>query len=357
MSLEDYGWSNFFSQHFDEYQEQDLHPGRITLVHRGLFRLHTGEAEIDASTTGRLRHLANDASQFPVVGDWVVCSIDDNSSMALIKEVLPRKTKISRKMAGDRTEEQVVAANVDTVFLVMGLDGDFNLRRMERLLTTAWEGGVFPVVLLNKEDLSDDPEARRLDVEAIAPGVPVVTLSALESRGLDQLQTFLGKGQTVALVGSSGAGKSTLINQLLGSDAMRTREVRAGDDRGRHTTTHRQMFRLPGGGLLIDNPGIREVQLWGAEGGLQASFEDVDALSVHCRFRDCEHQSEPGCAVLQAVEDGRLAPERLENFRTLQRELLYLARKQDEGAERAERRKWKIIKKAFKKSKKLGHFE
>jgi ribosome biogenesis GTPase len=304
-----------------------------------------------------LRHLADDASQFPVVGDWVVCRIDDASSKALIQNILPRKTKISRKVAGERTEEQVVAANVDTVFLVMGLDGDFNLRRMERLLTTAWEGGVFPTVVLNKEDLAAHPEAHRRDVEAIAPGVPVLTLSALKARGLEQLQSFLGKGQTVALVGSSGAGKSTLINQLLGSEAMKTREVRAGDDRGRHTTTHRQMFRLPGGGLLIDNPGIREVQLWGAEGGLQASFDDIEALSVDCRFRDCEHQSEPGCAVLEAVEDGRLAPERLENYRALQRELLYLARKQDEGAERAGKRRWKIIQKAYRKSKKLGHFE
>jgi ribosome biogenesis GTPase len=319
--------------------------------------LHTGAGEIDASTTGRLRHLADDASQFPVVGDWVVCRIDGASSKALIQNILPRKTKISRKVAGERTEEQVVAANVDTVFLVMGLDGDFNLRRMERLLTTAWEGGVFPTVVLNKEDLAAHPEAHRRDVEAIAPGVPVLTLSALKARGLEQLQSFLGKGQTVALVGSSGAGKSTLINQLLGSEAMKTREVRAGDDRGRHTTTHRQMFRLPGGGLLIDNPGIREVQLWGAEGGLQASFDDIEALSVDCRFRDCEHQSEPGCAVLEAVEDGRLAPERLENYRALQRELLYLARKQDEGAERAGKRRWKIIQKAYRKSKKLGHFE
>ena len=356
MSLEDYGWSDFFTQRFDEYLEQGLRPGRVTLVHRGLFRLQTGEAEIDASITGRLRHLADDTSQFPVVGDWVACRIDDASTLALIQQILPRRTKISRKVAGDRTEEQVVAANVDTVFLVMGLDGDFNLRRMERLLTTAWEGGVFPVVLLNKEDLADAPEARRLDVDAVAPGVPVLTLSALEGRGLDPLQSFLGKGQTVALIGSSGAGKSTLINRLLGSEAMKTREVRASDDRGRHTTTHRQMFRLPGGGLLIDNPGIREVRLWGAEGGLKATFEDVEALSVDCRFRDCEHQTEPGCAVVEAVANGRMTPERLENYRSLQRELLYLARNQDEGAERAGKRRWKIIQKAYRKSKKLGHF-
>lgn len=356
MSLEDYGWSDFFSQHYEDCREQDLRPGRITLVHRGIYRLQIGEKEIDAATTGRIRHQASDSSQFPVVGDWVVCRVDDTSSMALIQQILPRKTKISRKAAGERTEEQVVAANVDTVFLVMGLDGDFNLRRMERLLATAWEGGVFPVILLNKEDLAADPEARRREVEAIAPGVPVLKLSALESRGLEQLQSFLGKSQTVALIGSSGVGKSTLINRLLGNEQLRTREVRAGDDRGRHTTTHRQMFKLPGGGLLIDNPGIREVQLWGSDGGLQASFDDITELAKGCRFRDCHHQSEPGCAVLASVEGGGLAADRLENYRALQRELQYLERKQDEGAERAQRKRWKVIQKSYKKSKKLGHF-
>jgi ribosome biogenesis GTPase len=275
---------------------------------------------------------------------------------AVIHEVLPRRTKLSRNVAGDRTAEQVVAANVDTVFLVMGLDGDFNLRRMERLLTTAWEGGVSPVVVLNKEDLASDPDARRREVERVALGAPVLTLSALKALGLNQLQSFLRQGETIALIGSSGVGKSTLINRLLGSEEIRTREARRGDDRGRHTTSHRQLYRLPGGGLLIDNPGMREIQLWGTESGLQASFEDIEAVAVGCRFRDCRHESEPGCAVLQAVDDGRLAPGRFANYRALQRELSYLAIKQDEGAERAERKRWKPIQKAYRKSKRMRPF-
>jgi ribosome biogenesis GTPase len=252
-------------------------------------------------------------------------------------------------VAGARTEEQVVAANVDTVFVVMGLDGDFNLRRVERLLTLTWEGGAFPVVVLNKADVSPDADNRCRDVEAVAPGVPVLLVSALEQAGLDKLHSFLKVGETVALVGSSGVGKSTIINRLLGREAMRTREVRSKDDRGRHTTTHRQLFKLPGGGLLIDNPGIRELQMWGTAEGLRGSFEDIDTLADDCRFRNCSHLGEPGCAVQEAVENGSLSPERLANYHALATELRYLETKQDEGAQRAERKKWKAIQKAYNK--------
>jgi ribosome biogenesis GTPase len=353
MSLEEYGWNEEFSKRFETYRNQELSCGRVTLVHRGLFLLQTGEAEIEATTRGRQRHLAEVGGSLPVIGDWVAFQPASEGGRALIHSVLPRKTKLSRKVAGARTKEQVVAANVDTVFLVMGLDGNFSLRRVERLLVMAWESGAFPVIVLNKADVSSDSEARRRDVEAVAPGVPVLVVSAIEQVGLDELRPFLREGQTVVLVGSSGVGKSTIINRLLGREAMPTREVRHKDDRGRHTTTHRQLFKLPDGGLLIDNPGIRELQMWSADEGLPSSFEDIYALADRCRFRDCSHHGEPGCAVREAVEEGALPEERLNNYRNLMKELQYLAVKQDEGAMRAERKKWKAIQKAYNKLKRI----
>ncbi len=351
MSLEIYGWTKYFSEPFESYRGRGLSAARVTLLNRGHYLLQTADAEIEASLTGRLKYDAQSAADLPAVGDWVAVKLADGNTSGVIHDVLPRRTRLSRNAAGTRTEEQVVAANVDTVFLVMGLDGDFNLRRMERLLATAWESGALPVVVLNKSDLSDDAESRRRDVERIAPGAAVLSLSAQEGRGLEQLRPFLNEGETVALIGSSGVGKSTLINRLLGREAMRTSEVRADDDRGRHTTTHRQMFELPGGGLLIDNPGLREVQLWSSEVALGETFEEIEALAEKCRFGDCSHSSEPGCAVLTAVGEGVLAEERLSSYRNLEKELRYLEIKQDEGAERAERKKWKAIRKAYNKIK------
>ncbi|MFQ5741032.1 MAG: ribosome small subunit-dependent GTPase A [Acidobacteriota bacterium] len=351
MRLSEYGWTPFFSQRFHGHAAKGLRAGRVVLEHRGIYHLQAGEGEVRASLAGRFRHHAEKAEDRPAVGDWVAFRSRSTGGSASIHAVLPRRTKLSRKVAGSRTEEQVVAANLDTVFLVMGLDGDFNLRRMERLLTVAWESGAGPVIVLNKEDLAPHPLARRTETETIAPGVPVVLVSGLKKRGLDQLLTYLSAGETAALVGSSGVGKSTLLNCLCGSEVMPTREVRIRDQRGRHTTTHRQLFKLPNGELIIDSPGVREIQLWSRGETLHNTFEDIDALATHCRFGDCSHQGEPGCAVLSAVDEGSLSMERLHNFLSLQRELRYLERRQDEGAQRAQKKKWKVIHRAMRRHK------
>lgn len=249
---------------------------------------------------------------------------------------------------GGTTEEQIVAANVDTVFLVSGLDQNFNLRRIERYLILVWESGANPVIVLNKADLCDAIEQRINAVESIASGVPIVTLSAIQQQGLDRLQPYLLPGQTIALLGSSGVGKSTLGNQLIGANVQAVQSVRQGDDQGRHTTTHRELLRLPSGSLIIDTPGMREIQIWAGEESLQATFADIDRLAEQCRFRDCCHEQEPGCAVQEAIVQGTLDYSRFLNYQKLNRELNYLSRKQDERAQLNEKAKWKKLHKALR---------
>lgn len=339
MCLEDYGWSPFFSEPFKEYRQRGLIPGRVSAVYRSAVLVQTGTDEIRIQTFH--------TEEFPAVGDWVAVQRAEFGTM-IVAAILPRKSFLCRKTAGHRTEAQAVAANIDTIFLVMGLDGDFNPRRIERLLTMTYECGALPAIVLNKADLTAECEIRRHAIEKLAPGTSVFVISAHTGAGIDELRPFLRKGHTIVLVGSSGVGKSTLINRLFGEELMRTREVRAKDSRGRHTTTHRQLFKHPDGGLLIDNPGIREVQLWASEEALAGSFNDIESLAGSCRFRDCSHQSEPGCAVLAAVSRGTLEEARLASYHKLAKELRYLALKQDELAQRELKRKWKIIHKAFR---------
>jgi ribosome biogenesis GTPase len=347
-ALEALGWTERFAEAFLPHAAPDVVPGRVSLEHQHIYRILTERGEVLARVAGRLRHEATTAVEYPAVGDWVAVRSRHGELRSTILAVLPRRSRFSRKVAGDTTREQIVAANIDTVFLTTGLDADFNLRRIERYLVTAWESGAQPVVLLTKTDLCDDPAARVRDVEGIASGAPVHATSARRNHGLDILAQYLLPGRTVALLGSSGVGKSTLINRLIGHEQQRTAEVSHHGARGRHTTTNRELILLPEGGLVIDTPGLREIQLWEVGGSIGATFADVEALATGCHFGDCRHETEPRCAVRQAVAEGTLPAERLENYLKLRHEADHVAEKQDQLAQLQAKRKGKIIHKALR---------
>ena len=340
-----------------------LEPARVSLEHTHIYRVMTSGGERLARVSGRLRHAAAGRADFPAVGDWVAiesrATRDDAAPSARltsashggasrIRAVLPRVSRFSRRAAGNPTEEQVVAANIDVVFLVAGLDGDFNPRRIERYLVTAWESGASPVILLNKADLVDDAAAFVEEIAALAQGVPVHAISATERTAIDRVRAYLGRGRTAALLGSSGVGKSSIANALIGEARLRTHEVRRSDSRGRHTTTGRQLVLIPDGGVLIDTPGMRELQLWETGEAVAGAFGDIDALAEECRFRDCRHAAEPGCAVLAAVAAGMLPEARLQSFRKLQDEQAFQARQQDERGRIETKRAGKIGAKALR---------
>lgn len=349
MTLANLGFDASFADAFEPYASAGYAPGRISLEHKNLYAALTEYGEIPAFPAGRMYHAAASQEELPVVGDWAALQVlDEQSPKAVIHGILPRKSKFSRKQAGKRIAEQPIAANIDTVFVVIGLDGNFSLRRVERYLTLTWGSGAAPVVLLTKSDLCSDVEARVAEVMASASGAAVHALSVVDGSGLESLTAYLASGKTVALLGSSGVGKSTIINHLLGADVQHTQEVRDMDSKGRHTTTHRQMFVLPSGGMVIDTPGMRELQLWDADEGLSGAFVDVEALAQQCRFGDCRHESEPGCRVREALECGQLDVARFENYLKMQKELRFLERKQDQGNARIEREKWKAIHKQIK---------
>jgi ribosome biogenesis GTPase len=352
MHLQSLGWSDFFASSFEPYRQQGFTVGRVAIEHRNTYVLYSEHGELWAEISGKLRHSATERQDFPAVGDWVVIRTSKSEQRAIIHEILPRKSKFSRQTAGAITEEQIVATNIDTVFLVSGLDGDFNPRRIERYLILAWESGAHPVIVLNKADLCHNLEDCLDKVEAVALGVPIVVLSAAHNQGLDALTPYLQVGQTVALLGSSGVGKSTLSNQLMGEAVQAVQSVREGDDRGKHTTTYRELILLPHGGLIIDTPGMREIQIWAANESLQETFADIEALAQQCRFRDCQHSQEPGCAVQQSLSEGRLDYSRFLNYQKLQKEMSYLTRKEDHREYLAGKQRWKKITKAMRNFKK-----
>jgi ribosome biogenesis GTPase / thiamine phosphate phosphatase len=348
LNLQTLGWNPDRETAFTPYREKGFIAGRVALEHKHMYRVYTENGDVLAEVSGKLRHEALGRADYPAVGDWVAMSERLDEGHATVHGVLPRSSKFSRRAAGSTPEEQIVATNVDTVFLVNALNQDYNLRRIERYLTLAWESGANPVLILSKADLCENVELAISEAEAVALGVPVHAVNSLADEGLEALAPYLGVGLTIALLGSSGAGKSTLINRLYGSDVQATGDIRHGDDRGKHTTTHRELVVLPTGGLLIDTPGMRELQLWDADEGISASFHDIEELSELCRYPDCKHDKEPGCAVKEGLQDGTLERSRYDNYAKLQKELAYLARKENKTLQAAEKAKWKKIHKELK---------
>lgn len=339
--LKTFGWNDYFEALFSEYREQGYHPARVSVEHRNKYELYSEFGELTAEKAGKLFYQAEDSDILPAVGDWVVIKPLENEAKASIHGVLPRKSKFSRKKAGTTTEEQIVAANVDTVFIMSSLNQDLNLRRMERYLALAWDNDVKPVIILSKADLIENIYESLALVQDRFAGVDVHVISSVKKAGIEELQPYFDGNKTAAVIGSSGVGKSTLINSILDWKKMDVSDISLYKDKGRHTTTHRELTLVPGGGLIIDTPGMREIQMWEGGEGLSELFEDIEKLVLECRFSDCKHESEPGCAVLAAIEKGELDPARFKSYKKLLNEVKYFERKQDKKAQLEEKKKWK----------------
>jgi len=349
MTLAELGWNDHFAAAFAPHAAEGCMPGRVTLELKGYYEVTGGFGAKLGRCTGRFINTAASQSDFPAIGDWVAVTPQTGEEARVhIHAVLPRRTKFSRKAAGELSVEQVVAANVDTVFLVTALDGNYKLHRTERYLAAAWASGAEPVILLNKADLNDDTAAILAELGAAGRGVPVQVVSARTRRGLKALAPWLQPGRTIALLGSSGVGKSTLINRLVGEHLLDTREVREADHKGRHATTQRELIIAPAGFIVIDTPGMREFQPWDAAAGIDTAFDDVAAVTARCKFSDCTHTAEPGCAVRAALADGSLDPARWEAWQRMQRAAAYEVRRVNPEARQLHRKNWKKLIKAYR---------
>lgn len=353
-NLESTGMTAEINSHFEEYKGKGYKLGRVALEHKHSYRVWLEDDEYLCTLAGKLTYDAAGREDLPAVGDWVAVKTSPGELKGIIHGVLPRHSKFSRKAAGLATEEQIVAANIDTVFIVNSLNDDLNLRRIERYLLLAWESGANPVIILSKADLTADIESKIGEVSSVALGVPVIAVSVLEGTGIQELKTFLSPGKTVALIGSSGVGKSSIVNFFTGFEKQVVQEIRKSDDKGKHTTTHREMILLPEGAILIDTPGMREVQLWTSEDGINGSFADIEQYAAACKFRDCNHNDEPGCEVRAAINAGFLDESRLTSYRKLQKELAYIDRKVDKKAQAEEKQRWKNMSKGLRQKTKFN---
>ncbi|WP_409251084.1 ribosome small subunit-dependent GTPase A [Bacillus sp. SCS-153A] len=331
-----------FQEKINQLKDTTLTVGRVMSQQKGVYTLISLKGEFQAKLTGRFYYHAQTTEELPAVGDWVAFKSFDHEQ-AMIEKVLPRSSKFSRKKAGDEAEEQIIAANIDYLFIVSSLNGDLNLNRLERYLLLCWESGASPVIILSKMDLCENLQERISEVEAIAMGVPVLPVSSLEHSGLDQLHSYLSNGKTVALVGSSGVGKSTLLNSLIGESLQAVQEIREKDSKGQHTTTYREMFLLDNGAFIIDTPGMRELQMWEGDEGISMQFKDIEEYAEHCRFRDCQHEEEPHCGIKNAIHQGFLSEERYRSYQKLLKEIEYSKRRADKRLQSLERKKWKKI--------------
>ncbi|RWZ60816.1 ribosome small subunit-dependent GTPase A [Halobacillus fulvus] len=332
--MKDKQMSSFFAEQVTDGEKV----GRVCSGTHGIYRLTTVSSEmLEARLPGSFYYEAKETRNFPAVGDWIVYEPLEQKGKAIIRRILNRKSILSRKKAGNTTEEQIMAANVDIVFVVTALTKEFNLRRLERYIQQVYESGARPVIVCTKSDLCDDVEAKCLLIESIAPGVSVYAINNLTGEGVSDLREEISEGETVSLIGSSGVGKSTLINRLLQTSIQETKQVREKDDRGRHTTTHRELFPLPDGGYVIDTPGMRELQLWGDADSVNETFSEIESLKEQCKFRDCQHDQEPGCAVQKAIKDGEIDEARLKNYNKLKRELVRLEWKEKYGQHKTNR--------------------
>jgi len=357
MKLIDYGWSSFFKKQLRQIDIQNGVVARIFNAQKSQY-LIVGEAgEIKAKVCGAFIHRAQMRNDYPVVGDWVVYTKNPEDDVAMIQSILSRRNHISRSALGGNSEEfqgvveeQVIAANIDTVFIVTGMDRDFNLRRIERYLALVYSSGAIPVIILNKRDLCEDPESYLQEVESIAVGVAIHMVSALNTEDIMLLQGYFYEGQTVTLLGSSGVGKSTLTNALLGVERQKVQSVSMSVGKGVHTTTTRELILVPGGGMLIDTPGMRELQLYDAASGIETTFEDIETLASQCRFTDCRHENEPGCKVMEGLKDGTIDENRFQNFLKLQKELHYFSERESKSSRTIEKEKWREIKINYRKT-------
>lgn len=327
LNLYQLGWNSYFEEQYKKRKDKSFFPARVIAEFKNLYRIEWEKGVSEAQVSGKMMHESVSRIDYPAVGDWVIIEIPIHSDRGIIHEILPRKSQFIRKMAGSQKDIQIVASNIDFVFIVNALDHDFNLRRIERYLTLTWESGAMPVIILNKADKCSCVKDQIEKTEMIAIGAPVHAISCYSGFGFEELDQYNQMGATIALLGSSGVGKSSIINRLLGCSEQEINSVRKGDDHGQHTTTSRELFHLQKGGLLIDTPGMRELQLYGSENALQGCFEDIENIAKFCKFSNCQHNSEPGCAVREGIENGTIDTSRLESYRKLQKELRFIAQK------------------------------